>query len=43
MVLVCSPLSELFWSFCWAFFVIPLLIHFVDLLIYFVFGKGSLL
>jgi hypothetical protein len=40
MALVCSPLSELFCGFCWAFFVKLPLLHFVALLMYFIFGKG---
>jgi hypothetical protein len=43
MALMCSPLGELFWGFLLGLFVISLLIHFVDLVIYCIFGKGSLL
>jgi hypothetical protein len=41
MALVCFPLSELIWGFWLSLFVIASLIHFVDLLIYFIFVKVS--
>jgi hypothetical protein len=43
MALVCPPLSELIWGFLWGLFAIFSLLNLVDLLIYFIFGKGFIL